>query len=190
MKRLVVIAVLASLVMLLPGSAHAAPDKSGKLNAGTTYTWDGTPKLGANPYYFKQHSAQPDQLGPFSVYTCSAQPYQACETVLLELSNPLTQAEIDAGKTSKTRAATIRLDTFNPAQADFDFVVYASDASGTKRGFFTGAQGSSTSGNNPGVAESKSFEIETTADAPTVWMLLEVVYFAAPNATYKGKVTF
>lgn len=191
MRRALGLIVLASsIVAAPPASADAPPDKTGKVEIGTPFTWDGTRKVGANPYYFKQHSALPDQLGPFSTYTCSTQPYQTCEAVLLEFSNPLTQAEIDAGMTSKIKPATVSLNTFDPAQSDFDFVAYASDAQGTKGEFFTGAAGTSTSGNNPGVAESKSFDIETTIATPSVWMLLEVVYFAAPNATFKGTARF
>jgi hypothetical protein len=191
MKRVLALAVLASLFVIHPiGSASADADKTGKVEIGKPYTWDGTRKLGVNPYYFKQHSAQPDSIGPFSTYTCSSQPYQTCETVLLEFSNPLTPAEIAAGKTTKTKSATIYVDTFDPAQVDFDFVAWASDAQGTKGEFFTGDASGSTSGHNPGQAESKTFSIETTIDQPSVWMLLEVVYFAAPNATYKGRATF
>ena len=191
MRRALGLIVLASLVVTAsPATADAPPDKTGKVVVGTPFTWDGTRKVGANPYYFKQHSALPNEAGPFKTYTCSAQPYQTCETVLLEFSNPLTEAEIAAGKTSKIKVATVTLNAFDPAQSDFDFVAYASDAQGTKGEFFTGAAGTSTSGNNPGVAESKSFDIVTTIDTPSVWMLVEVVYFAAPNATFKGKATF
>ncbi len=191
MRRALGLIVLASLVVTAsPAGADAAPDKTGKVVIGTPFAWDGTRKVGANPYYFRQHSAQPNEVGPLRTYTCSAERYQTCETVLLEFSNPLTQAEIDAGKTSKTKAGTVIVNAFDPAPSDFDFVAYASDAQGTKGEFFTGAAGTSTSGNNAGDPESKTFDITTTIDAPSVWMLLEVVYFAAPNATYKGTARF
>ena len=191
MRRALGLIVLASLVVTAsPASADAPPDKTGKVVIGTPFTWDGTRKVGANPYYFRQHSALPNEAGPFKTYTCSSQPYQTCETVLLEFSNPLTDAEIAAGKTSKTKSATVIVNAFDPAPSDFDFVAFASDAQGTKGEFFTGAAGTSTSGNNAGDPESKTFDIRTTVESPSVWMLVEVVYFAAPNATYKGTARF
>ncbi len=194
MKRSLTLIGVALSLSLVPGAAATAvdeaPNKTGKVVVGTPFTWDGTRKLGANPYYFRQAGQQPDQLGPFSTYTCSSQPYQTCETVLLEFSNPLTEAEIAAGKTTKTKTATITVDRFDPAQVDFDFVIWQSDSTGKKGDFFTGASGTSTSGRNPGVAESLAVQIDTTIDQPSVWVLLEVVYFAAPNATYKGTARF
>lgn len=101
----------------------------------------------------------------------------------------MTQAEIDAGVLEKYATATVRIDQFDPGQSDFDFAAYATDAAGTKGPFFTGTQSSSTSGNNPGEAEFKTFDITTTAQQPSVYMLVEIVYFAAVNATFKGSAT-
>lgn len=194
MRRSAALVGLAVALTLVPGlgatATDDAPDKTGKVEIGKPFAWDGTRKIGSNPYYFKQAGAQPDELGPFSTFTCSNLPHQTCEVVLLEFSNPLTQAEIDAGKTTKTKTATITVDRFDPAQVDFDFVVYASDSTGKKGEFFTGAQAGSQSANNPGQAESLQIPIDTTIDQPSVWVLLEVVYFAAPNAAYKGVARF
>ena len=184
MKRMTGLALLCLVMSVLPATGANAADKTGVVSRGVPFNWDGTRKVGTNPYYFGGAGA-PD-TGPFTKFTCSAQPYQTCETVLLELRNPLTQAEIDAGVVEKFASVSIGIDRFDPAQTDFDLAAYASDATGTKGSFFGGTQASSTSGNNPGEAESLTFDIMTTAQQPSVYMLVEIVYFAAPNATFKG----
>jgi hypothetical protein len=190
MKRMAGLALVCLVMSVLPATgASAAADKTGVVSPGTPFTWDGTRKLGANPYYFGGAGPTPTTAGPFTKFTCSAEPYQTCETVLLEFRNPLTQAEIDAGVVEKFATVSVRIDQFDPAPSDFDMGFFASDATGTKGPWFGGTQSNSTSGNNPGEAESQTFDIVTTAQQPSVYMLVEVVYFAAPNATFKGSAT-
>ena len=189
MKRIAGLGLLCLVMSVLPATGAVAADKTGVVSPGVPFAWDGTRKVGTNPYYFGGAGPTPASAGPFTKFTCSAQPYQTCETVLLELRNPLTQAEIDAGVVEKFASASVRIDQFDPAQTDFDLAAYATDATGTKGPFFGGTQANSTSGNNPGEAEALTFEIMTTAQQPSVYVLLEIVYFAAPNATFKGSAT-
>ncbi len=184
-RRLSAIAALALALTLVSASGASAADKTGTVVVGTTTAWQGTQKTGTNPYYFRQAGPQPSELGPFGLGRCSAQPYESCETVLLEFSNPLTEGEIEAGVKEKLRPARISIGSYAPvAQCDFDLVIYRSDAEGTK-----GAQITS-SGNNPGQAENVNFDVLTTPTEPSMYVLAHVVYFLVPNSSYQGQALF
>lgn len=193
MKRTIVLAVAAAAALAtVPGSgAVAAPERTGSVNAGQTYTWNGAAEVNANPFYFAQVAQQPN-VDPIEQGTCSSEPHQQCDEILVKFINPLTQAEIDKGVKSKFRSTTIDVNEYAPvAQAtDFDLHVFASDATGANKGYFTGSSTSSQSGELIGSPESLTVEIETTKDQPEVWMLIRVIRFFSPNASYKGTVSF
>lgn len=194
MKRIIVAAAAAVALAAVPFSgATAAPERTAKVGPGQTYSWTGAAETNANPYYFAVvGSPAPSSVGPFAAGRCSAAAYEQCDDILIEFSNPLTQAEIDKGVKSKFRSATITL-TESPARvADFDFQVFQSDANGTKGGYWTGAESSSQSGNFniQTSGEELTVEVGTTAAEPSKWMLIRVVRFVSPNATYTASVTF
>ena len=178
---------LAAMTVLVPGSVQAdqAADFTGKVEAGKPYTWDGTVATGANWNYWSQVPA----LAPvFPVGTCTRTPQTFCDQVLVEFSNPLTQAEIDAGKTFKTKTATLRISNYAPVPdpaTDFDLIAFASDAAGTK-GDELGRDGDLTDTAN----ETVSFPVRTTIAQPSAYVLLQVVYFAVAQTGYDGTATF
>lgn len=194
-KRMIAVACVA-LAMLFAGPAGAAPEFTATVAAGQTYTWQGATETNVNPYYFRVVGAPaPATVGPVSSATCNTDAYHACDDILVNLSNPLTQAELDKGIEFKYRSVNIQLTDLQPATvSDFDFQVFTSDATGTKGAFWTGLEGTSQSGNfnadpsTPG--ESLTVDVETSKTEPSKWMLIRVVRFASVNGSYKGTVSF
>lgn len=128
--------------------------------------------------------------GPIEEGTCTHNVESYCETVFIEFSNPLTQAEIDAGKTKHTKTATITINNFGPVPdpaTDFDLVVFESDAEGTK-GEEIGR--SAVFGPDQAGDESVSIPLTTTISQPSVFVLLDVVYFVVLGTGYSGSATF
>ena len=183
MKRIALAAV--AVLMLLPSGAQAAPDFTGKVVVGTPYSWDGTVATGANwNYWGLVPAAAP--VAPVGV--CTRTPQTFCDQVLIEFNNPLTQAEIDAGKTFKTRTATVRISNYAPVDdpaTDFDLLLFASDAQGTV-GDELGRDGDLTDPAN----ETVSTPIRTTINQPSVYVLARIVYFAVAQTGYDGTATF
>ncbi|MGH2691906.1 MAG: hypothetical protein ACRDHM_05335 [Actinomycetota bacterium] len=178
MKR-IVLATTAAL-LLLPGTAHAA-DKTGKVEIGAPFTWAGTQTVGLNVAHY---------WGPIDEGVCTHDPQSYCETVLIEFANPLTQAEIDAGKTSKTKSASITINNFGPVPdpaTDFDIVVFESDAAGTK-----GSEIGRSADFGPAQAgdESVPLSIRTTVTQSSVFVYVDVVYFVVLGTGYTGTATF
>lgn len=192
MRKLSLLVALAAALAVLPGAGASAAgqaeaaNKSVTVTPAATHTWNGTMKTGTNPYYFKVvGNPAPDSVGPLSWRTCAANEYQTCETVHFTFSNPITQAEADAGVKSKTRTVEMRISNYTPvAQYDFDLGLYQSDAAGTKGAYIK------QSGNNPGLAEVVNTEITTTLTEPAVHLWLDVVYFAAVNGSFTGTAKF
>ena len=185
MKR-ILLAAVATLV-LIPGTAQAeTPDVTAKVDAGQTYTWTGSTATGLNVNYHGQF----DGVHPAASGTCSDDRDTYCDTILLEFSNPLTQAEIDAGKTSKKKNATITIKDFAPVPdpvTDFDLILFASDASGTK-GEELGQ--SAAWGYDDGDSESVTTQVTTTLAQPSKFVLVEVVYFIVASSGYNGTAAF
>ncbi|MGH2691877.1 MAG: hypothetical protein ACRDHM_05185 [Actinomycetota bacterium] len=186
MKR-ILLATVAALV-LLPATARAeTPDYSAKVEAGTTYNWNGSEATGLNVNYWGMFAG----VHPVAPGTCSDDRDSYCDTVLLEFSNPLTQAEIDAGKTSKKKNATITISNYGPVPdpgTDFDLILFTSDAQGTK-GDELGQ--SAVWGYDDGDGtESVTTSITTTLAQPSKFVLAEVVYFIVGNSSYDGTAAF
>ena len=185
MKR-ILLATIAALV-LLPATAQAeTPDVTAKVDAGQTYSWTGSTATGLNVNYHGQF----DGVHPAASGTCSDDRDTYCDTILLEFSNPLTQAEIDAGKISKKKNATVTINQFGPVPdpvTDFDLILFESDASGT-RGDSLGQ--SAAWGYDDGDSESVTTQITTTLSQPSKFVLVEVVYFIVSNSSYKGTAAF
>ena len=175
------------ILVLVPGTAHAEePDITQKVEAGTTFNWDGSTAVGLNVNYW----ALLEGVHPTSPGTCSDDTNSYCDTVLFEFSNPLTQEEIDAGKTFKNKTATVTVNEFGPVPdpvTDFDMIAFESDEQGTK-GSSLGQ--SSDFGPDQAGDESISFPVRTTVAQPSKFVLVEIVYFAVVGSNYKGIAAF
>lgn len=186
MKR-ILLATTAALV-LLPGTAHAeTPDFTAKVDAGTTYNWDGSTAIGLNVNYWGMFV----DVHPVAPGTCSDERDSYCDTILFEFSNPLTQEEIDAGKTSKKKNATVTITNYAPVPdpgTDFDLILFSSDAQGTK-GDELGQ--SAVWGYDDGDGtETVTTSVTTTITQPSKFVLAEVVYFIVGNSSYDGSARF
>ncbi|MGH2709986.1 MAG: hypothetical protein ACRDH9_02120 [Actinomycetota bacterium] len=179
---------LAALLVLIPSTAKAeTPDFTQKVDAGTTYTWQGNTALGLNVNYHGMF----DGVHPTPSGTCSDDRDSYCDTILLELSNPLTQAEIDSGKTSKKKNVTITTTGYGPVPdpaTDFDLKVFVSDAQGTK-GDLLGESGAWGYDDGDGT-ETVTAQITTTLTEPSKFVLVEVVFFIVANSSYSGSAKF
>jgi hypothetical protein len=178
-------ALLLAFAIVLPTAtarAHFPPDRTISVSKGQGgSTWDGVQAVGLNANYFGL--AGGDAVVPPG--TCSRAILTRCETILFELSNPLTAEEIAAGKTFKNATATVTISDYQPFPAsDFDLRAFASDATGTPYDQI------GQSGANPGEPETISASVKTTITQPKAYVLVHVVYFAVPNSFYKGTLTF
>jgi hypothetical protein len=182
-KKLVL--ALTAVLVVLPATAHAEPpDISKKVDFGTTYTWEGSTALGLNLLYWG------DPTGGNATFACGDATDNYCDTILLEYSNPLTQVDIDTGKTKRTKSTTITVNNFGPVPdpvTDFDLIIFESDAQGTRG---TEIARSGDFGPQQGGDESVGASIVTTLAEPSKFVLVEVVYFAVANSKYTGTATF
>jgi hypothetical protein len=179
---------LTAAIVLLPATARAeAPDRTFKVDAGATVAWDGTQTTGLNVNYWGQANG----VHPVPPGTCSNDRDSYCDTILFEFSNPLTQAEIDAGKTSKKKNATITITNYGPVPdpgTDFDLHVFSSDAQGTI-GDELGQ--SAVWGYDDGDGtESVTTQITTTLAQPSKFVVAEIVYFIVVDSSYDGSAKF
>lgn len=182
--------ILAALLIAAPASA--AVDKTFKLPSGQRLDWSGESVTGMTNYYYW------DPVGAGNLCqqgTCVAEHTKCtkdrtsyCEQILVELSNPPTAAEIAAGKTEKLHPATVWLDEFGAPGGpvnDFDLLVYESDASG-RRGTLIQSDGNMQNTTK----ELVTFDVLTTVEAPSQFILIDVVYYQVVNGRYVGHVTF
>jgi hypothetical protein len=182
MKRFIVAA--AAVLVLLPANAQAAPDRTITVKPTETKTWNGATATGVNTSHF---GPQDDAVNPEA---CGKDAQNYCDYTLVAFDNPLTQAEIDAGKTKKSKNATFRLTEFGPIPgpiADFDQKIYVSDVNGTKGEFVNTPW---TTAQPPDHEESFTTKIETTLTQPIKYYLVEVIYFTTVEGSYKGTVSF
>lgn len=182
MKRAIVAAT--AVLVLLPTHAQAALDRTVSVDATKSVTWNGTTATAVNATQF---TTDDDAVYPAA---CAKDPQNYCDYTLVTLSYPLTQAEIDAGKTKHSRNATFTLTEFTPIQGpvqDFDQKIYTSDAQGTK-----GEQLNLpwTTAQPPDSDESFTTKVEMTIAQPVKYILVEVIYFTTVQGSYKGTVTF
>ncbi|MGH2691543.1 MAG: hypothetical protein ACRDHM_03475, partial [Actinomycetota bacterium] len=169
MKRMVLAATAA--LVLLPGSAQAAPDRTLTVEATTSVTWNGAAQTAANLTHF---TTDDDDVLPEA---CGKDAQNYCEYTLVAFDYPLTQAEIDAGKVKHSRNATFTLTEFSPIPGpvqDFDQKIYLSDVAGTKGEMVNTPW---TTATPPASDESYTTKIETTITQPIKYYLVEVIYF-------------
>jgi hypothetical protein len=128
-------------------------------------TWDGDTATGTNVNYdFSAGEPCTDTDG-------GADP-EYCDITLLHVD--LSSSPDFWGP--KTGGVEIRLDEYSPEASDFDLQVFASDANGTK-GRLVGSSGGSAGAHE-----------RTTIKEPDGYYLIQVVYFAVTNGTYRGTV--
>ncbi len=174
---------------LMPGSvaqAADAADKTGTVEIGAPFAWDGTRANGANVNYWNLTGR--GNLGPFTTSTCTKDAQTYCDVILVAFSNPLTAAEIQSGKKSKTRNVNVLIKDYGPVPdpaTDFDLIAFASDSTGF-RGTELKRDGDATAT----AAETLTFPLETTIDEPTKYVRVEVVYWAVVDSSYKGTAKF
>lgn len=190
----------------------AGIDQGASLALGESFTWTGRPTAAINAAYFGDLDGGdppsqfphpggdvppypdqvPDELPPPPIWTqdvtgeantCSKDPNTYCEQLLIEYKNPLTPEEIEAGVLNRKKRSTIRLDWGSEA-SDFDLEIYQSDSKGT-----LGSEiGSSTQGATN--FESVDHTVTTTAEQPSAFVVVRIIYWLAPGAEYTGAVTF
>jgi hypothetical protein len=155
---------LATAALTLPALSAAAPDRSGTVDtgAGKVYSWDGAMATGSNQNYVAASGAP-----------CGKDPDTYCDTTLVNVDIPKSYWDTHGGGVEFTTSG------YSPSPAsDFDLYVYESNAAG-KRGKLVG-----TSGGVPGQDEA------TTVVNASGYYLVQVVYFAVVQSSYKGKAEF
>ena len=202
---------IAVAICLVPGLAQAADlppgvDKAGDVTPAAAYNWDGTRAIAANVTGFTNGNIatcglREDQTG---VLGQTVQP-DYCEHILVRFDLPFPDG---SSALTYKKSMQVAINTFDPATVtDFDLRLFESDANGTK-----GTTGTTLfSGQDP-IAEAQAggqvFDKPEQVTVPltskrtynpdgtvktetsTFWYLVEVVYFQAPNATYKGTAKF
>jgi hypothetical protein len=151
--------VLAVVALVLPAVAGAAPDRSGTVTPTALFNWDGATATGFNTQYDSAAGTP-----------CDITPPGRCDTTLLNVDVP---ADFYAGQGG---GMEVTLTDYSPnPTSDFDLYIYRSDAAGN-RGALVGS-----SGGLPGAEE------QTTIGEAQGFYLVQVVYFAVTQSSYKGR---
>lgn len=170
-------------VLLIPGAATAAPDSTHELAPGDSLTLTGDYPAGVNFCYFGRPFVGGGDCPVFAPAQCTKDPQQYCDVVLLKFTNPVPADDPD-GKLKRT--ARFALDTGD--YSDYDILAYASDENGTR-----GAELAHSYNSPPPLGsssdENMTVNINTTTDAPSVWVLLEVVHWL-PLDAHTTQITF
>jgi hypothetical protein len=189
----------------------AGIDDGATLAPTESFEWDGQSSAGMNANYFglvdggdapPYPEQVPDELPPPPVWTqdvtgemgtCSKDPNTYCEQYLFEYSNPLTPEEIEAGVLNKKQRSTVTVDWASGVAAegvdagaavDFDLQIFQSDQTGT----IGTPIGESTQGTT--TFETVEHTVTTTAETPSVFVVVRIIYWTAPASSYNGTVTF
>ncbi len=187
MRRIWTVGVLSMVIAVVSAGGAQAADKTFKVNSGQRLDWQGQSAQGVSNYYYWDPVGA-GNTGPFTHTTCNKERTTYCEQVLVELANPLTAAEIESGVESKIHAVTVWLDAFSQPRGpvnDFDLLVYASDAAGT-RGELLDSDGNLQNT----TVELVSFDVVTTPTEPSKFILIDVVYYQVVNGSFRGHITF
>lgn len=214
--KLVLGAAALALLAASPASAEP-PDRQFAVEKDGTASWTGDEGPGINANYHGNLElvgevgldlgpvgpvpVDPPPVGPvdtnapireqFPNGVCSEDANSYCDYTLISFTNPVPASDPD-GRLSRPAAFAL-----TGAMGDLDLHVYASDAEGTL-GERLG-QSAGPNGDNTSLDESLSIPVATTAvrenrpgqvDKPTVWLLVEVVYYAAAPGGYDMAVAF
>ncbi len=171
--RLVAAALLAASVAAGPASqAGQSTDFEVELAQGDAATVESGAVAGVNPGHF---------AGADETYPCgdSSSPTAYCQTILVHVTNPFTEAEAKKGRERASLDLTLEMS----GAGDLALLVYESDADGNR-----GEQVTSSDGLGESV-ESASVTVTTTADNEEGWFLVEV-FFHAFSGTWTMDAAF
>ena len=160
----------AAAVALLPFGGVSAADYTVVLTPGDAETIAHGIPMGTNVNYFGEVGE--NEYVPTG--TCTKDPTTYCETVLVQLDNPVP-ANPDGSPAVAKRSLRVTV-SWDEEVSDFDLVAFVSDAEGV-RGAELGQSASWTY--EAGSGEALTLLITTNTDTPTKYVLLELVYFAA-----------
>jgi len=118
-------------------------------------------------------------------YACSSDPNMYCETVLIELTNPYVEEEARKGRVRANLTFTL---TPTLPISDYDLLVFEADEDGNLGGQM-GNVGETPLTPDPESKETISVPITTTVDEETVWVAVQVVYWAVVGG-WTAEATF
>jgi hypothetical protein len=190
MRRMRVLVAAALLVAMIPVGGASAKDRELALAVGESKTWNGVTATGANVNYHGLFDTRPHGINQLRPGACGKEVEDYCDVTLVAFSNPIPE---DSNQTSRQRAARFVIDSYT-TPGDYDLQVYESDAKGTRlakaHGDTQGGCPCIDNGNYTGLYEEVEFSVRTTKAEPVKYYLVEVVYFANVQSSYKGTVTF
>jgi hypothetical protein len=188
MRRMRVLLAAALLVAMIPVGGATAKDRELAVAAGETKTWNGVTATGAYVNYHGMLDAAQAAVGPKNA--CGKEVRNYCDVTLVALSNPVPE---EATSNFRNKNVTFRIADYT-TPGDYDLQVYESDSKGTKGTKMnpTGQGGCpcTSGGNYTGLDELVEFSVRTSKTEPVKYYLVEVVYFANVQSSYKGTVTF
>ena len=153
---------LGGVLLTVPDTAAAAPDRAGAVSAGApVFAWEGPQAHGRHVYWTEPVAFDPSK--------CSKQPETYCD---------VTHVRLEA-QTDTTATLKVKLTDYSSPSADFDVYVYESDAAGG-----VGKQARTTGCCQPAGVD----ENVTVSDAAPGYYLVFVPYWMVPNDSYKGSV--
>lgn len=146
---------------------QATVDEAYRLEVGGAATYEGEVG-GANPLYY----SDPAVGAVGGNETCTKDPDSYCDHLLVELVNPV--ADDGDAATDLTARRTFRTDLATEA-ADYDLIVYSSDADAT-----IGPElGSSANYPFDGdFSESVAVSVTTRESQPSAYVLVRIIYYA------------
>ena len=175
MSRFLRLAAAVMALALLPAmGVLAEPDDTATVAKGESWEFGAVAMAGTNINWHEQYAPHAP------VGTCNKNPETTCDTFLVELSNPVDPAKLEADPNAfNRRNVTVTLGNY---VGDPDLAVYAADAEGN-RGTLLGSSG------NPTFEESVSATIRTTGEEPSKYIIVDVIYWAHAGP-YDGLVQF
>jgi hypothetical protein len=159
LRRIALLAIALAAIALTVAQPAGAADRSGTVTPTVIYSWDGANATGTNTQYDAPAGTP-----------CDVTPPGRCDTTLLNVDVPADFYANQGG------GVQIQLTDYAPNPAsDFDLYIYRSDAAGNR-----GALVGSSTG-------LPAAEEQTTLAEAQGYYLIQVVYFAVTQSSYKGE---
>ena len=172
-RSLLATALFALLVLMGSMPAAAAPDQTISLAPGDEATVDSSFPTGVNFCYYGIPFVGGGDCPVLTPATCTHDVTSNCDVVLLEITKPVPDDDLDGKVTGKV---TIALRTGE--YSDYDLNLFASDANGSYGPALSDSTASpppTGTNSNEDIVQSLTF----TRTAPTQYVLLEVVHWLA-----------
>lgn len=153
-----------------PPALPTPPERQVTVTSAAAGEWSGTAAAGLNQTDIDSAPCAADKVA------------EMCELVLLRFDNAPS-----AGQASRAATGVVTLSDFTPVPGpgtDLDLYVYDSDEYGTR--------GSLLDRSENGIDEHDErveFDVVTTAQRPSQYVLVEVAYFQNPGSGYRGKAS-